>query len=533
MSKQAFTCIPVTVCAHNCKWAGIYHLGDPVLDFFANLPALALHHQKGPFVSWLPETPEYKQACRAVECFLETSATRSSADCELLVALRSWGRNLSDDYESALALYAVQQPVIDLDRRLDAHFKTGFLEYYRWLAQGSKDAVAPFTGQVVRKGLILPEALSRLPVSTEMSWRGFEADGFHNMEHENPEVRKLYRAYSMFESAFEMYLVHIFDDPMQRQMIDHTLDVGNVSEVNGVLVIDQDEEDASTYALPRDIRRAIMMYMSCEVPAESAWPLVKLFLQPVCNKIELLRITTRNVARPIFHRDEDENELLNTIVLHMVMLVELKCGKKYILDPTAAQYGWTETIVPWDIFKQYRMAEHRSSSPPTDDRTVYYRPDKDLRRIKLKVASEIQRRWGRGITAVLDLPTEQFPQERDWILWAMEYRMMDWYSDLQDKKRSTPPPPLPPGQEMERHLRSLYVSHAYYSSGNDPAAYDLPVSRSEERKEDSMSSAETQKDPAKIRNLQRTETMGGDERGTPDAGLCWVGGTFYDKDSKT
>ncbi|KAK0744650.1 hypothetical protein B0T21DRAFT_407732 [Apiosordaria backusii] len=416
------TCGPA--CARGCKWAGMEHLGDPVADFFANLPSLLQHHQKGIVEDW-KDSQKKEQVRRAVSCFRETSTKRQSADPDLLKLLKllRCAPYPVTRYDHKLVGYVIQRPEINagLEPR-DKSLKARFLEYYMWISQGRKDATAPLVA--VRGHPVLCKSLGRLPVGRKYSWCGLEANGLKGMEHPNTDVRHLYRAYSMFEVAFELFLIHLYPGWTHAEYYGDIKP--KVSDVNGIVVVDFNSRPKTASVLDRTTQRAMLMFMSCELPARGARALLEMFIRPVCKRMEFLRITTRNVARAMLQIENDEEKpVLNTIVSHCVVLVELDCGLQFILDPTASQYGWSETILPFDIFRKYRMTrELHEPDPPDKTRCIW---QDVLGAITVQTSSQIQQRYHGGITEIFNLPDpDQFLSERTAILQTMG-RAMEYF----------------------------------------------------------------------------------------------------------
>ncbi|KAK4205423.1 hypothetical protein QBC40DRAFT_249016 [Triangularia verruculosa] len=413
-------------CGSDCtwSWSGIAHCGDPLMDFFSNLPSLYLHHQKGVLVDW--DDGQHAQVHMAAACLLDTCARRPSADNELLQYLRrSNCCTLSARYGLELAMYSIRyrRPESALQQR-ESCIMTRFLEYYHWVAQGQKDSTAPLPLSIPREDLLLSGTLQRLPVDPDYPWCGLEENGALATEHRNPDVRLLYRAYSMFEAAFEMVLVYLNPEAIHEDSA--VFEDAHISEVNGVLKVDHDAESPSTIGLTKDMKRAVLMFMCCEMPVLEAQPLLRMFLRPVCKKIELVQFSPRNVVRPVLEI-QDEDARLNTAVAHCVILVELDCGLQFVLDPTAAQYGWAETILPWTTFKKYRMAgdplEITEVKKNTDPESLHWLDV--IEAIALQVSLQIQRKHSGGLTTILEI-TEQdkFLEQRALILGAMERGMM-------------------------------------------------------------------------------------------------------------
>lgn len=61
---------------------------------------------------------------------------------------------------------------------------------------------------------------------------------------------------------------------MQKAYVDDTLAFAEVSEVNGVLLVNlTSKQPLICGMLRRSTRRAMLMHMRCEMPAGEGWPL--------------------------------------------------------------------------------------------------------------------------------------------------------------------------------------------------------------------------------------------------------------------
>jgi hypothetical protein len=109
--------------------------------------------------------------------------------------------------------------------------------------------------------------------------------------------------------------------------------------------------------------------------------------------------------------------------MHTVAILKTESGLQFILDPTAAQYGWSENIAPRDIYTQHRIDHDFGTSkcdPP--DRSPRHtkldpRPKGKYRRLKWEsacVAEHIVRlvrdylEPSGGLSGVVQLPQAQF-----------------------------------------------------------------------------------------------------------------------------
>lgn len=73
---------------------------------------------------------------------------------------------------------------------------------------------------------------------------------------------------------------------------------------------------------------------------------------------------------------------------HIVLLLTLKNGEKYAIDVSGAQYGWKETVVPWDAYKDSRV------------RNITERVDfgQAVQRVRVQAEREGElRKWTQGI----------------------------------------------------------------------------------------------------------------------------------------
>jgi len=55
--------------------------------------------------------------------------------------------------------------------------------------------------------------------------------------------------------------------------------------------------------------------------------------------------------RRIFHGDVIDR----TDYKHSILRVTTRAGEKYALDMTGAQFGWTKSVLPWDLFADTRI----------------------------------------------------------------------------------------------------------------------------------------------------------------------------------
>lgn len=70
--------------------------------------------------------------------------------------------------------------------------------------------------------------------------------------------------------------------------------------------------------------------------------------------VEFIHFVPRNIHTPVAKVKEDQ-PASNMTPLHTVAVLTIDSGLRYVLDPSAAQYGWTEILAPLGIYEQCRV----------------------------------------------------------------------------------------------------------------------------------------------------------------------------------
>lgn len=115
----------------------------------------------------------------------------------------------------------------------------------------------------------------------------------------------------------------------------------------------------------------------------------------------------------------------NMSTLHTVALLTTQLGHRFILDPTAAQFGWKEQLVAWETYVPSRLDSlhstevcgfQRPRTPTEHTRRPEKRPGRDTWTSKvvaedvLEIAEANFMKNG-GLDGVLKLPEAQFDEQ--------------------------------------------------------------------------------------------------------------------------
>lgn len=111
---------------------------------------------------------------------------------------------------------------------------------------------------------------------------------------------------------------------------------------------------------------------------------------------------------------------------HTVAVLRTNSGLQFILDPTAAQYGWKENIAPREIYTRYRINRELintvclapSSPGPRTEHTLRPKDESELVNWKHKCVAEDTVDLAEdhfsangGLQGVLQLPQDQFEEQ--------------------------------------------------------------------------------------------------------------------------
>ncbi|KAI0840889.1 hypothetical protein F5Y06DRAFT_308571 [Hypoxylon sp. FL0890] len=84
----------------------------------------------------------------------------------------------------------------------------------------------------------------------------------------------------------------------------------------------------------------------------------------LCEEIEEVIVQVKNAHRPIIRVIKDQNITSNMLRPHLVYRVTLKSGEVVAVDLAGGRYGWAETLMSWDHFKEQRVSRIIASDPP-------------------------------------------------------------------------------------------------------------------------------------------------------------------------
>ncbi|GAP92684.1 putative set domain-containing protein 5 protein [Rosellinia necatrix] len=99
---------------------------------------------------------------------------------------------------------------------------------------------------------------------------------------------------------------------------------------------------------------AVLFDSECQQLMATCHDLLRLLLIPLCRQVEEVQIIPRNAHRPTC--DMRDNTARSTMYnQHTVLRVTLKSGEKIAIDVAGAQFGWRETIAPWQAWECHRV----------------------------------------------------------------------------------------------------------------------------------------------------------------------------------
>lgn len=70
--------------------------------------------------------------------------------------------------------------------------------------------------------------------------------------------------------------------------------------------------------------------------------------------MEEILIQPKNMRRTVL-RLQGEERSFSALCLHHPLRLTLPCGLQFAFDPTGMQFGWKETLVPWDLYLEKRV----------------------------------------------------------------------------------------------------------------------------------------------------------------------------------
>ncbi|POS72381.1 2-methylcitrate dehydratase [Diaporthe helianthi] len=394
-------------------------------DAFYSFKALSIAHERADMIQRFWDPIQHK-----LLLFQNRSLFDKVADSQ-----KGWWRLVVDELVS---IGASIRSGTDIRQEYPAYSERTcrLLEYFRWLASGRKDSGCPVTKcwdtrghQVVELGTPPHLDLSRLPLCRSDLERQVYCQ----------ETKKIHRLASLLTLSHTQYLLSTLSTsrPLHR-----------VTKEDGINKATLDGPGYSyaqcLYAgvgphldlfLP-EVQGAIHAFCCCEIMKSAEALFQYFFNEQSTAKIKFMNFVPRNVHTPLMSIKHNWPNS-NMLPYHTVAVVTTQSGLKFVLDPTAAQYGWRETIAPLDIYTRCRVdrkhrSEHLVPLDPNRLPTVRTpRPDKENR--------EARSSWKRRCTAeyIVDQVKGHIPNRDLGALIELPQGQFDKYCQLLDEYLSS------------------------------------------------------------------------------------------------
>ncbi|KAF7622426.1 hypothetical protein AFLA_008963 [Aspergillus flavus NRRL3357] len=104
---------------------------------------------------------------------------------------------------------------------------------------------------------------------------------------------------------------------------------------------------------------AIVMMNACAEAVMFLYGFIRPILSDLCSRIEELTVSVHNVRLSI--ERSDGFPLIET-GSHIIYRVVLKSGGMWAMDPSGAQYGFSECLYTWSDFEKYRTGKVHSEN---------------------------------------------------------------------------------------------------------------------------------------------------------------------------
>ena len=77
------------------------------------------------------------------------------------------------------------------------------------------------------------------------------------------------------------------------------------------------------------------------------------------SNVEEVRHVVKNAKHDLIrvYTNAENDHINRTNKYHTIIKITTRTGEVYALDMTGAQYGWTECIVPWEVYVESRVEE--------------------------------------------------------------------------------------------------------------------------------------------------------------------------------
>ncbi|KAI0012185.1 hypothetical protein F4779DRAFT_634728 [Xylariaceae sp. FL0662B] len=154
--------------------------------------------------------------------------------------------------------------------------------------------------------------------------------------------RLISRAVSLLHALFELLIESTCLPKTKR-----------VKERNGIISVYQDYE--------KSLYCGDFVGQAGEVWS-SARRLVGFILDPVCSSYDQVCFYVKNVCRPTCVVDQG-TRMSNMFKHHSVIRATVYSGEQFAIDLTGAQFGWRETLAPWEAYKTHRQTGEEVQAP--------------------------------------------------------------------------------------------------------------------------------------------------------------------------
>ncbi|KAL1877012.1 hypothetical protein Daus18300_002621 [Diaporthe australafricana] len=307
-----------------------------------------------------------------------------------MVEAKPWENEAFADMEAGLAQLALcHKP----EETGNSH-KHKFLTYLRWVVQGRKESDTPFAAQTNSEDTtVRSRAHGSLDKLSDGCISGNCANcGSHNAAHQCKlclitsndhesehivsattycnescqnahfeahksackEARKLARSAALLMDAFYQYL----------RAADSLTACSGITCEQGIIVkhFTAMSKTATSslrhLAGSQSVADAAMTGLKCGDVHLWARPILELLIRPCCATVEIVNHIVKNAETAVAH-DLRSGSLrhitYNTLRPHSVARLTLPSGSRYVLDPSAAQFGWEESLAPWDEYARRRI----------------------------------------------------------------------------------------------------------------------------------------------------------------------------------
>ncbi|KAK3384023.1 hypothetical protein B0T24DRAFT_567122 [Lasiosphaeria ovina] len=361
--------------------------GNFVEDFFQHLPSISNQHQS-PHMIALHMTHAYPGM---VKFLLDAESKQSNdPDKDFLVGIVKKGlQNTNPQYVlQHLAALGLNSSVAADDKSI----KASHLRYYKWVAQGRKDEDSPFAKSISVPHDTLPSDPNgsicgncgdsgatkkclgcvitfgnHISFSTVYCNQGCQKAHWNQHRSDCRALKRLHISMSIFQPIFEHHVGSVYDTKIEK-----------ISEDNGVIHAKaQDGWDKSAayqgkhivtkfrhgLAPSKDAGTAVLMNGNCCQFVDFGKSLTGFFLKGFPYKsVEKISFFVKNCHRSVL-LEVDGSSSFSTFPAHQVLRVTLASGRKVVLDPSGAQFGWREFMTPWETYNQHRVHAILIESP--------------------------------------------------------------------------------------------------------------------------------------------------------------------------